>query len=281
MVNMSAMGQTGPWKDFVAFGPTLQALSGITYLTSFPQDSPMGLGYAYADLIAGLYAAFSVLAALEYRDRTGRGHYIDLSEYEAICTLMGPTLLDVFLNQKEVGPQGNRPDDLLAALYGCYGCSGTERWCVIAVFDEVEWQALCGVLGHPAWTKEERFSTLSKRKEHAEALDDLLGQWTVQHTPEEIVNLLQEVGVSAALVQNAEDLAKDPQLMSRDFFIHLDHPFLGETISDTSPIKFKEPSTADWKAVPLLGEDNRYVYMELLGLTEGELSSYIERGIIG
>ena len=281
MVSMSAMGQTGPWRDFVAFGPTLQALSGITYLTSFSGETPMGLGYAYADPIAGLYAAFAVLAALEYRDRTGKGQYIDLSEYEAICTLMGPTLLDVLVNHREIKPQGNRSDDVPAAPYGCYRCLGTDRWCVIAAFDEVEWQALCKVMGYPDWAKEERFSALSKRKEHTKELDGLLGQWTVQHAPEEIVKLLQEAGVPAGVVQNAEDLAKDPQLIERDFFVYLEHPTLGKTISDASPIKFKERSTIGWKAAPLLGEDNRYVYIELLGLTENEFTSYVKKGIIG
>jgi crotonobetainyl-CoA:carnitine CoA-transferase CaiB-like acyl-CoA transferase len=280
MVSMSGMGQTGPWRDFVAFGPTLQALSSLTYLTSFSEEAPMGLGYAYADPIAGLYAAFAVLAALEYRDRTGKGQYIDLSEYEAICTLMGPTLLGVLMNHEEVFPQGNRLNYILAAPCGCYKCLGTDRWCVIAVFDEVEWHALCKVMGYPDWIKEERFSTLSKRKEHAEELDGLLGQWTVQHVPEEIAKLLQEAGVPAGVVQDAEDLSKDPQLIAREFFVHLRHPTLGETISDASPIKFKESSTIGWKAAPLLGEDNRYVYMDLLGLTESKLFSYIERGII-
>jgi benzylsuccinate CoA-transferase BbsF subunit len=281
MVSMSAMGQTGPWKDYVAFGPTLHALSGLTYLTSFEKDSPMGLGYAYADSISGLYAALIVLAALEYRERTGQGQYIDLSEYEAICTLMGPVLLDTSLHEKEVLPHGNRSNDIPAAPYGCYKCSGLDRWCVIAVFNEEEWQNLCKVLGVPDWTKEEKFSTLLKRKENGEELDELLTQWTFQHSPEQVVSLLQEAGVPAGVVQNAEDLARDPQLVARDFFIHLEHPILGSTISDRSPIRFEDDLTVGWKAGPILGEDNRYVFIELLGLTEGEFSSLIERGIIG
>jgi crotonobetainyl-CoA:carnitine CoA-transferase CaiB-like acyl-CoA transferase len=281
MISMSAMGQTGPWKDFVAFGPTLQALSGLTDLTSFAKDSPLGLGYAYADTMSGLYAALAVLAALQYRDRTGEGQYIDLSEYEAICTVMGPSFLDISINHKEVLPQGNRSDYILAAPYGCYKCMGMDRWCVIAVFDEVEWQALCRVMGYPDWTKEERFSTLSKRKERADELDKFLEQWTFQYTPEEVVNLLQKAGVPAGVVQNAEELSRDPQLIARDFFVHLEHPVLGSTLSDKSPIRFKECRTAHWKAAALLGEDNQYVFLELLGLTEGEFSSYAEKGIIG
>jgi len=281
MLSMSAMGHTGPWKDYVAYGPTLHALSGLTYLTSFEKDSPMGLGYAYADSVSGLYAALAVLAALEYRERTGQGQYIDLSEYEAICTLMGPALLDVSLHEKEVFPHGNRSNNIPAAPYGCYQCSGLDRWCVIAVFNEEEWQNLCKVLGDPDWAKEEKFSTLLKRKENAEELDPLLNQWTLQHTPEQVVSLLQEISVPAGVVQNAEDLARDPQLVARDSFIHLEHPILGNTISDRSPIRFEDDLTAGWKAAPLLGEDNRYVFIELLGITEGEFSSLIEKGIVG
>jgi crotonobetainyl-CoA:carnitine CoA-transferase CaiB-like acyl-CoA transferase len=281
MLSMSAMGQTGPWRDFVGYGPSLQALSGLTYLTSFKPDSPMGLGYAYADPIAGLYAALAVLAGLEHRDRTGRGLFIDLSEYEACCTLMGPALLDAFVNAKPILPRGNQPDHAHAAPYGCYPCSGTDRWCVIAVHSEQEWQALCESMGSPDWTGEERFSTPSQRKNHREELDRLIGEWTVRHTPEEVVSLLQKAGVPAGVVQNAEDLAKDAHLTARHFFVRLKHPVLGETISDASPIRFQESSTAGWKAAPLLGEDNHYVFQELLGLTEREVSSLITEGVVG
>ena len=280
MVSMSAMGQVGPWKDFVAFGPALQALSGLTYLTSFAQESPLGMGYAYADPIAGLYAALGILAALEFRDRTGKGQTIDLSQYEAMCTLLGPALLNASANHKDISPQGNHSDNVPAAPYGCYQCSGADRWCVIGVFNESEWENLCNILGRPDWTREERFSHLSRRKENKEDLDRFLEQWTLLHSPEEVVNLLQQGGVAAGVVQNAEDLANDPHLMARDFFIPLEHPVLGKTVADASPIKFKENSRVEWESAPLLGEDNRYVYMELLGFTEGELSSYIEKGII-
>jgi crotonobetainyl-CoA:carnitine CoA-transferase CaiB-like acyl-CoA transferase len=281
MVSLSAMGQTGPWRDFVGFGPTIQALSGFTYLTSFDKDSPLGVGYSYADMIVGLYAALAILSALEYRDRTGHGQYIDISEYESMCTLLGPTLMNVSMNKKEVLPQGNRPDDILAAPHGCYKCCGRDRWCVIAVFDEGEWEALCRVMRDPSWTREERFSTLLKRKENSKELDAFIEQWAAQRTPEEIVKLLQEAGVSAGVVQNGEDLAKDPQLIERESFIQLDHPVLGRTSVDTTPVKFTDHPKAHWKAAPLLGEDNRYVYLELLGFKEDDLSSYIEKGIIG
>ena len=281
MVSMSAMGHTGPWKNYVAFGATIQALSGLTHLTSFNRNSPMGLGYAYTDAIVGLYATLAVLAALEYRDKTGHGQHIDISEYEAACTLLGPALMYESVHPAEISSQGNRPNDVHATPHGCYKCLGVDRWCVIAVFNDEEWQRLCQIMGNPAWTRGDRFSTLSRRRKHAKELDELLGQWTAQHTAEEVVGLLQGAGVSAGVVQDAEDLAKDPHLRARDFFISLEHPILSRTISDASPIKFKGGSRAGWKAAPLLGEDNRYVYTKLLGFTEDELSSYVRKGIIG
>ena len=146
--------------------------------------------------------------------------------------------------------------------------------------NEQEWKVLCKVLVNPGWTKEETFSTISKRKQNAEELDRAISQWTVMHTPEEAVQMLREEGVPAGVVQNAEEVARDPQLQARDFFITLDHPALGQTISDRSPIRFKDSSQDDWRAAPLLGEGNRYIYMELLGFTEEQLSSYLKRKII-
>jgi len=280
MLSMSAMGQRGPWKDCVAYAPTLHALSGLTQLTSLKEDAPIGLGYAFADIVAGLYAAFAVLAALEYRDRTGQGQYIDLSEYEALCTFMGPFLLDASVNRKEILPPVDRLEYIAAAPYGCYQCSGEDRWCVIAVSGEAEWQRLCRVLGHPDWTKEKRFATTAERRENRKELDDFLSKWTIQLRAEEVVNLLQEAGIASGVVQNAEDLAGDSQLKARNFFVQLDHPVLGKTVADRSPIKFEEDCTVDWKAAPQLGEDNRYLFLELLGFTEEELSRYVERGVI-
>ena len=280
MVSMSGMGQNGPWKDFVAFGPTVQSLGGLTFLSSYDKDNPVGLGYSYGDVAAGLYCVIGILAALEHRDRTGFGQYIDLSEYEAICTLIGPALLDTALNQTNIQPQGNQSPHLPAAPYGSYKCLGEDRWCTIAVFDDAQWRSLCQVSGHPEWVRDPRFSTLAMRREHSEELDDLIQQWTSKNTDKKVMYSLQKAGVHAGIVQSAQDLANDPQLQVRRFFVPLDHPVLGKTVSDGSPIRMGRDSLAEWKRAPLLGEDNEYIYLELLGLTEAEFSSYIKKGII-
>jgi crotonobetainyl-CoA:carnitine CoA-transferase CaiB-like acyl-CoA transferase len=281
MASMSAMGQTGPWRDYVAFGPTLHALSGLTYLTSFDSESPMGLGFAYADVISGLYAVLAVMAGLDQRDSTGEGLFIDLSEYEAICSLLGPALLSAWVRPESMSPQGNQPDYIPAAPYGCYKCSGEDKWCVIAAWDEKEWISLCHVIGSPDWTMEKRFSTLVDRKRHRRELDQRIEEWTLARTPEEVVTALQEAGIAAGVVQNAEELAKDPHLKARRFFVPLKHPVLGETLTDVSPIRFRGSPPLDLKPAPLLGQDNDYVFRDLLGFTEDDISCLVKKGVIG
>jgi crotonobetainyl-CoA:carnitine CoA-transferase CaiB-like acyl-CoA transferase len=280
MLSMSGTGQNGPWKDFVAYGPTLQSLAGLTYLTSYSHDAPMGLGYAHADIISGLYGVISILAALEHRDRCGQGQYIDLSEYEAVCTSIGPALIDAYFNNHQIVPTGNHTEHRPAAPYGCYKCSGEDRWIVITVFSEDEWQSLCGLLGNPDWTKAHKFSSLAGRMKHRAMLDRHIGEWTAGQTAEKVVDDLQKEGIAAGVVQNAEDLANDPQLSARDFFTSLSHPVLGEIKTDTYPIKFKNSRQPTWKASPLLGEENQYVFEELLGMKKTTIQSYVEQGII-
>jgi benzylsuccinate CoA-transferase BbsF subunit len=280
MVSMSAVGQTGPWRDFVAFGPTVQALGGLTYLTSYDKNSPIGIGYAYADPMAGLFAALAVLAALAYRDRTGRGQFVDLAEYEVAAALIGPALLDAGVKNKEIFPGGNRSNSESAAPHGCFKCAGKDRWCVIAVYNEAQWQALCKVLDSPHWIGDKRFATLSGRKKCARQLDELIEEKTAKRRAQKLVRLLQAAGVPAAVVQDAKDLANDPHLLARDFFVRLPHPTLGNTISDGSPIKLRKKVSQNWKSSPALGEDNRYVYIDLLGLTEAEFLAYVQKKII-
>lgn len=282
MASMSGMGQTGPWKNHVAFGPTVQSLGGLSYLTSYEKNAPTGLGNSYGDPVVGLYCAFAILAALEYRDRTGQGQYMDLSGYETICTAIAPALMDVLNNKKDIQPEGNSPDYIHAAPYGCYRCSGDDRWCVISVFDDNQWKNLCKAAGRPELANNEKYSTLSKRKENRKEVDAFIEQWTSAHTPEYVMEILQESGVPSGIVQDALNLAEDPHLAERNFFIHLKHPILGDTVSDTGPIKFSgADSEKKWKSAPLLGEDNNYVYRELLGFSERKISDYIKKGIIG
>jgi crotonobetainyl-CoA:carnitine CoA-transferase CaiB-like acyl-CoA transferase len=281
MLSMSAMGQTGPWRDYVGFGPTMQALSGMTYMTSWDEHSPSGLGQAYADVISGLYGVVAILTALEHKDKNGDGQHVDLSQYEAMCSLLGPSILAVSASQQDLLPRGNSSGDEPASPHGCYPCLGKDRWCVIAVYSEVQWQALCHILGDPSWVKEERFSALQSRKRHEEELNSLLAQWTAGRAAEDVVTALQEAGIPAGVVQSARDLASDPQLISREFFVTLEHPHKPASVVDNLPIKSHDAFANRWRHAPFMGEDNEYVFLELLGFSESQFREYVEKGIIG
>jgi len=281
LLSMSAMGQTGPWRDYVGYGQTMQALSGITRMTSWDERSPEGLGQAYADVVAGLYGVVAILAALEYRDRCGDGQHIDLSNHEAMCSLMGPALLELSAGQRRLLPRGNGTEDDADAPCGCYPCLGTDRWCVIEVSGDAQWQTLRRILGDPGWAGDRKYSTPPLRKQHAEELDRHLSQWTASRTAEDVVRSLQEEGIPAGVVQDAGDLSSDPQLISREFFVRLEHPVHGSGVADNLPVKSRDRFADRWRPAPLLGQDNRYVFMELLGFSESRMEDYRKRGIIG
>ena len=281
VVRMAGMGQTGPWKDYVSFGPTLHALSGFTSLSTFPGKPPIGFGYSYSDHIAGITAALAMLEAIEYRRRTGKGQFIDVSQFEANCVLLGSAILDHSVNGRLAAPIGNRLAHPLAAPHGVYRCKGWERWCTVAVFNYEEWKALCQVMGNPKWTEEPQFGTLAQRAANADELDKLLEAWTVDHSPEEVMEQLQQVGVAAGMVQNAQDLIeRDPQLHARGFYVEARHAEMGMTKFDGTPVKLSRTPAKFCRAAPLVDQDNEYVYGELLGMMRAQVAKYIEEGIL-
>jgi benzylsuccinate CoA-transferase BbsF subunit len=258
MLSLSTMGATGPNKDYVGFGPTVQAFSGLTYLTAYPGGPPLGPGTAYADHVSALFACLALLGALEERRRTGGGRHIDISQVEAMASLLG----DAFIP----------PEDL--SFQGVYRCQGEDRWCAISIATDEEWRGLQKALGSPPWASDKSLANPARRLENKEALDALIGEWTLKHTPEEAMTILQKQGVAAGVVQDARDLAQDPQLQERGFFIEL-----GKAVSDASPIRLSA-SPPRYRPAPLPGQDNEYVYGGLLGITKGEMKKLKEAGVI-
>jgi benzylsuccinate CoA-transferase BbsF subunit len=275
---MSVMGHSGPWRDYSGFGPTVQAFSGLTYLTAYPGGPPLGMGYSYADHVAGLYASLALLGALEFRRRTGQGRFIDLSQTETMVSLLCDAVLEYTRNGQAAEPVGNRSDR--AAPHGVYPCAGHDEWCAIAVYSEDQWKGFKQALENLPWADEERFATLSSRLKHSEALDNLVSEWTQQYPAGDLMAKLQKAGVPAGVVRNAAGLAGDQQLQSRGFYINLDHPQMGCTIADASPIRLSHSPAEYRRPAPVQGQDNDYVYGRLLGLNENEINRLRRENII-
>ncbi len=282
MVSMPGFGQTGPYKTYASYGPTLHAVAGMTYLTAFPDHEPAGFGYSYSDYTGGWPAQYCILAALHRRRKTGKGLFIDVSQMEALCALYGAAMLDYSVNKRAAQPTGNRLPHRSAAPHGAYRCQGEDRWCVISVFSEEEWHAFCQAMGNPDWVRDEKFSTLLGRAEHMDELDRLIEEWTKERTAEEVMKLLQRAGVAAGVVQNSRDLFEsDPQLKHYQFFKEMEHPVIGRAAFENVPFKLSKTSAELRRPAPRLGEHNEQVLSQLLCMSQEEIAKYVEEGVIG
>ena len=285
-VQMSGMGHTGPEQNYVSYGPTAQALSGLSYQSGLPEPAPpAGWGYSYLDHTGSYYGAMAVLCGLLHRQRTGEGQYIDVAQEALGLVLTGTALLDAVVNGRQTVRVGNRSPHRQAAPHGVFPCQGEDRWCAIAVFSDQEWQVLCVAMDHPAWTTKPEYATLESRLRHQDNLEADLASWTRQYTAEELMRRLQAHGVRAGVVQTAADKVRhDPQLRARGYFVDVPHSRFGPLPVETTPIQFSEtpvhPGGVTQRGAPRWGEDHAYVYGELLGLSEAEMVDYAAKGII-
>jgi crotonobetainyl-CoA:carnitine CoA-transferase CaiB-like acyl-CoA transferase len=277
MLSMALGGQTGPESSYKGFGTVIQGAAGITHLTGWPDRDPVGTGVAYTDFLAAPVAASVLISALLLQRQTGRGQYIDLSQQEASLYALDAAVLQQTVNGREAMRAGNRHP--AAAPHGVYPCRGDDRWLAIAVFTDPQWQGLIDALGAPAWSADRRFATFLGRKANEDELDRLIGAWTKQRDARETMELLQRCGVPAGVVQDAADLTNDPQLESRGHFLPLPHPKMGAFPMDSLPYRMDGIQPAPEQAAPCLGQDNAYVFHELLGLSGAEYADLEGEGV--
>ncbi len=277
MLSTCMQGQTGPHATHPGYGFHLTALSGFSHIAGWPDRGPADLG-AYTDYIAPRFNALAILAALSHRQRTGKGQYIDMSQYEDGIGFMAPLILDNVVNQRVARRMGNRYPD--AAPHGAYRCRGDDRWCTIAVFTDEEWKSFDKVIGNPAWTNDSKFTTLLARKENEEELDSLVEEWTINYSPEEVMTMMQVVGVAAGVVETGEDLLEhDPQLRHRHLYWELEHPEVGKYRA-AGPSFVLSKSPCELRRAPLLGEHNEYALREILGMSEEEIAELVIEGVV-
>lgn len=277
MVSMSLFGQDGPFAKWAGFGLQMQSYAGFTNIVGWPDRPPTGTASPYTDFIAPWYAIVAILGALDYRRRTGKGQYIDLSQYEAAVTFLSPAVLDNVVNDRVVSAMGNR--STCAAPHGVYRCQGDDRWCAIAVFSDKEWEALCRVMGNPEWVKDSRFLTPSARKENEDELDKLIEAWTINQPAEQVMLKLQQARVAAGVIQDGRDLLQDPQLKHRQRYVKLDHPEIGIHSYEALSCRLSK-TPAEIRRSPLFAEHNEYIYTKVLGLSDEEFIELLQAGVL-
>ena len=300
VATMPVMGITGPYTFWRGFGTTIRTAAGIDYMTGNPDRPPIGTGMAaLPDFTCNPYhAATAILSALHYRNKTGKGQFIELAQLESTVCWTETAILDYTVNKHiQMGMRNRLPN---AAPHGVYRCLGEdrevdycampesepehkkkdERWVAIAVFTEEEWRGFCSVIGNPPWTKDKKFANLKSRKKNEDELDRLVEEWTMKKSPEEVMMLMQQAGVAAGVVNDGEDLqTRDPQLKARGFYVYLEHPEAGRIAHDG--LTFALSATpGEIRRAPLLGEHNEYVYKEILGFSEEEVNQLITDGVL-
>ncbi|MDP6376154.1 MAG: CoA transferase [Pseudomonadales bacterium] len=289
-VQMSGMGDGGPWSGFVTYAPTVHALAGLTHLTGVEGRDNIGLGFSYNDHQAGLHGAVAILAALEARHRTGRGQRVDISQFEVGVNFAGPALLDLFANACAVRPTGNRLPYDLAAPHGCYRCEpevartvADERWVAIACMSDEQWRNLKHVLGDPPWAANAELDTSAGRVRAMAEIDEQIARWTSHKDAYTVMDICQRAGVPAGVVQTGIDLMEqDPQLAVSRFARPIDDvsPAINQAWADRLPIDFERTPCNSYRRTRELGEDNAIVLQQWLNMDEAAVLDAEARGLL-
>ena len=288
-VSMAGFGHSGPRTNYTTMGPSVQALSGLTFLSGLPDKPPAGWGWSYMDDTGGMYGAMSVLSALQHRHTTGDGQHVDMAQVSAGMTLTGAALLDLEVNgrgsRRPGYPPGNRTvwpgtpplnnyRGPICAPHNAYRTqpSGYNDWIAIACETDEEWQRLATVMGSPEWAIDPRFATLAGRLEHQEEMDTQIEAWTQTVDKYALTDRCQAGGVRALPVQSSEDRVEhDPQLRARGHYAKAPHPILGMWPIQQAPWKMSRTPTPVERGAPLAGEHNIEILCDLLGVTLDEL----------
>ncbi len=287
-VSMAGLGHSGPYRDYQTFGPNVQALSGLTHLSGFPDMEPAGWGYSYMDHTGGYFAAMGMVQALLHRKRTGRGQYVDLAQVEAAITLTGTAILDFVVNGRRSKGIGNRSGEPRMCPHGVYRCAadedervGDDEWVAIAVEDDEQWRALASAIGRDDLRDDEGLASIDGRFAREAEIDAAIEGWTRARSSKEAMQALQAAGVSAGRVQRSRELYDDdPQLAHRGMFPEIEHPIVGRHRIDGMPAQLSRTPAEFDRGGPTLGHDNEYVFGELLGMTADEMRCLEEQQVL-
>ena len=273
MVSSCLMGQTGPFAKYAGYGNLAAAISGFGNMCGWPDRPPAGPYGSYTDCVAPRFTVSSILAALDYRRRTGKGQYIDISQAEASMTFLSPAILEYTANGRVQGPIGDR--DHLMAPHGAYRCAGDDTWIAIACSNDESWSALCALMDRKELAHDPRFATMEARLAHQNDLDAIVTAWTANLDASELEAKLQACKIAAAKVASSTDMLIDPQLVHRGHIAELEHPTFGTVPVERWSFKLSRTPGGPRRTAPTLGRDNAYVLETILGYSKDRVKELI------
>jgi crotonobetainyl-CoA:carnitine CoA-transferase CaiB-like acyl-CoA transferase len=276
--SLSGFGHTGPHRDWVSYGPILEAHSGLAAATGYQDGGPMKLGAALPDGIGGLTGTFAILAALWEREQTGVGAFIDVSQLEAYVAIAGEQVIATSISGESPHRRGNR--SVSYAPQGVYPCRGDDEWVAITVRSDEEWERLVAISGHQG-LRDAAFCTVLGRIEEHDCIDEALAAWTRTLSKQQAADLLQRAGIAAAAVMTNADLVNDPHLAERGFMVEIDQADVGVRGFPGFPLHFSETPVTEYRGAPPLGGDNEAILNELLGYRPDAVRRLEQQGVIG
>jgi formyl-CoA transferase len=277
-VRVSGYGQDGPYRDKAGFGTPAAAIGGLTYITGFPDRPPISVPIALADYLAGLFGALAATMGLLERARNQQGgQWADVSLYESVFRLLEAVVPAYGKNGRVRERMGNRTGN--SSPIGSYATSDG-RYMVLSVSTERVWRRMVEAMGNPAWAADERYSTNPARTAHAEEVDELVGGWFAQHTAEDAQRILDDAGVPVSPIYSIADIFEDPHYKARGDIIAPSDPIAGPVPMPAILPRFSRTPGEVRFTGPELGEHNAVVYCGLLGLSESELASLRNDGVI-
>lgn len=279
LLNVSIAGQEGPLAKVGGWGSNSMAQSGQFYYYRPPDRGPSIPGFtATPDVIVPLIAAMGGIVALDYKRRTGKGQCLDICQLEPLIHFIGPFVLDYMVNGRIPKPFGNR--DPHFAPHNVFQCKGVDKWCAITVRTNEEWRGLCKASGNQDLAHSPKFATSAVRKKNETELDELINQWTLQYTPDEVMRRLQEAGVPAGMMQNAQGIVDlDPHMKARGVMLKMHHPIIGDYLLTRLPFLLsKTPFKV--KNAPCMGEHTHYVCTKILGMSDEEFVELLNSEVI-
>lgn len=290
-MSTSGFGHTGDWKGYRSFGPTAAAQSGLSLASGLPGKPPAGWGFSYLDVMGGWMGGLALVQGLLQAKKSGKGFYIDYSVTEGAMTMLGTYMLDYQVNGRRTRrpdfPPGNRSVFPPLAPHNTYRCAGKDRagqdwWVFLACETQTQFESLCRLMGQPGLALDPKFATNDARVRHQDELDALIGGWTRARRRYDIMRMCQGAGIVAAVVQSAEDRVEyDPQLQHREVFPIIENPEVGGSFPyEGYPVRMSRTRAKNHDRAPMLAEHNRYVFGELLGMSEAQIQSLRERGVI-
>ena len=275
----SGFGQDGPYKHHAAFDPVVEAMSGVMEVTGYPDQPPVRLGVAGGDLVAALYMAIGLQAALRYRDQTGKGQHVDVSMMDSLFSFLMEESLDVYVDNNIPIRTGNRR--LRLTPFNSYECK--DGYATICSAADSHWAALCRAMGREELIDDPRCRKLDNRQQNADFVDNTVEAWTRTLNKHEVVEAVRKAGVASGIVATIPEVLADPQLKHREMITDLYHPELGKVegaVGHDFPMRFSDTRGSFELPGSYLGSHNEEVLCGILGYSKEQVAQWKKDGVI-